>query len=162
MFGGILLWDWNPSHLATLLVKDKGPLAACYTHWIYSNYLYRACSSISTPSAYAWLPFHLGELCSGSCINSYLHNSPLPSNKSPRGRLQATWGSIIYVFVFTDELPRWNELCSQSCLSKIGFYIPEGMCSRACFIGNINIGKAEIQFLLHPTGSWHWGIRCSG
>lgn len=56
------------------------------------------------------------------------------------------------------ELPRWNELCSQSCLSKIGFYVPEGMCSRACFIRNINIGNAEIQFLLHPAGSWHWAI----
>lgn len=95
-------------------------------------------------------------------INSCCHSSPLLPNKSPRGRPQATWGSIIYVIVFTDELPRWNELCSQFFFSIIGFYVPEGMCSWACFIRNISIGKEETEFLLHPAGSWHWEIRYIG
>lgn len=77
---------------------------------------------------------------------------------TPRERLQAAWRfdhncCCIHCWV---TQTKWAVPISQ----KIGSAcVPEWMYLWASSIININTGKSRIQFLLLPTGSWHWGIK---
>ena len=152
----------SPGHF----VSERQEAISCmlftiYT-WIYAGYLYSACSSISTPSGCALHPFQIGELCSGSALIPVVTVLlSFPTNHPEEGHKQHEVQSYMWLsslMSYPDEMSCALNLF----FSIIGFYVPEGMCSWACFIRNINIGKEETEFLLHPAGSWHWEIRYIG